>query len=262
MDGSWDRSVVDLFRDGGAFTGAAPKADSRDITAQRVLVDLMTLSGLALGIAGRTAPISGTEHTVSHLLDMAAARVGRPTGLHGAQVGVAALAAAVAWRRLLDGFEPERLMTTPIAPESVMHRRIDDAFGTLDPTGAMADECWSQYHLKHRRWVAMRPGLVTLTETWPVVEGELRDLLGDPIEIARALRSAGAPATFEELDPPASPELATWALFNGHLIRERFTLADLALFSGSWSEEAAASAIDEAASIAGRASTVRSGTSA
>jgi hypothetical protein len=53
------------------------------------------------------------------------------------------------------------------------------------------------------------------------------------------------------LDPPASRATATWALFNGHLIRDRFTLADLAWFAGLWTAELAASAIDEAAAVAG-----------
>ncbi|MCI4355176.1 MAG: hypothetical protein L3K06_07410, partial [Thermoplasmata archaeon] len=47
-------------------------------------------------------------------------------------------------------------------------------------------------------------------------------------------RSAGAPARFEELDPPANRATAVWAILNGHLIRDRFTLADLAWFAGAW----------------------------
>jgi glycerol-1-phosphate dehydrogenase [NAD(P)+] len=253
MDRTWDRRVVDLFRAGApAFLAAAPRATARDDAAQRTLAELMTLSGLALGIAGRTSPISGTEHTVSHLLDMAAAGEGRPTGLHGAQVGVAALAVAVAWERFLDGFDPAALVDAATPSHDAMRTRIDDAFRGFDPSGAMAAECWSEYRRKLERWDALRGGLPALVERWPAVRAELDDLLGRPADIAAALRSAGAAATFDELDPPASPAIAAWALFNGHLIRDRFTLADLAWFAGAWSAESVDAAIAEAARIASR----------
>ena len=251
MDPTWDRRVVDLFRDGAAaLLGAAPLATSGDLAAQRTLAELMTLSGLALGIAGRTAPISGTEHTVSHLLDMAAARAGRPAGLHGAQVGVASLAAAVAWERFLATFEPRTLLTARSPEPAAMHRRIVTAFSALDPSGAMADECWVEYRQKLERWEAGRGGLPAVVERWPEIRADLASLLGTPAAIAAALRSAGAAATFEELDPAATRDDAVWALFNGHLIRNRFTLADLAWFAGAWTAETAAAAIDEAAAIA------------
>jgi glycerol-1-phosphate dehydrogenase [NAD(P)+] len=252
MDATWDRRVVDLFRDGApAFLDAAPRATSDDVAAQRTLAELMTLSGLALGIAGRTSPISGTEHTVSHLLDMAAASEGRPTGLHGAQVGVASLAVAVAWRRILDAFDPAVLLRVEPPPAAIMNERIVDAFRALDPSGGMAEECWSEYRRKLDRWDVARSRLPAVVDGWPEIRAELDGLLGRPADIASALRSAGASATFEELDPPANRATATWALFNGHLIRDRFTLADLAWFAGLWTAELAASAIGEAAAIAG-----------
>jgi glycerol-1-phosphate dehydrogenase [NAD(P)+] len=251
MDGTWDRGVVDLFRDGASeLADAAPNATGHDVAAQRTLAELMTLSGLALGIAGRTSPISGTEHTVSHLLDMAAALAGRPTGLHGAQVGVAALAVAVAWRNVLESIDPDRLASSEPPAAGTMRQRIDTAFRELDPSGGIADECWSQYRVKLDRWQARHGALSGVAHEWPAIARELLDLAGEPAEVAAILRSAGAAVTFEELDPPVSRELAAWALFNGHLIRERFTLADLAWFTDAWSYDAAVAAIDKATAIA------------
>lgn len=254
MDATWDRRVVDLFRAGARdLLAVAPSATAADDRAQRTLAELMTLSGLALGIAGKTSPISGTEHTVSHLLDMAAAREGRPTGLHGAQVGVAALAVAVAWERFLEDFDPAVLLTAALPSHEAMRARIDDAFHALDPSGAMADECWTEYRSKLERWDALRGGLPAVVEAWPATRAELDGLLGRPADIAAALRSAGAAATFDELAPAASRATAVWALFNGHLMRDRFTLADLAWFAGAWTAEAADAAIAEAAAIAAAA---------
>ena len=251
MDPTWDRRVVDLFRDGAdALIAAAPGATSADHAAQRTLAELMTLSGLALGIAGRTAPISGTEHTVSHLLDMAAARSGTRTGLHGAQVGVAALAVSIAWERLLGDFDPQRLVEAPARDERAMQGRIAEAFRSLDPTGTMAEECWTAYRRKLVRWEAGRAELAAIVRDWDALRADLGTLLGRPVDIAGILRAAGAPATFEELDPPATAATATWALFNGHLMRDRFTIADLAWFGGAWTEDLAAEAIADAAALA------------
>jgi glycerol-1-phosphate dehydrogenase [NAD(P)+] len=251
MDPTWDPRVVGLFTDGAnALLEAAPLATSRDPDAQQTLVELMTLSGLALGIAGKTSPISGTEHTVSHLLDMAATRESRPTGFHGAQVGVAALAVSVAWERVLAALDPIALVERPTPSHERMLARTVDAFGELDPTGTMADECWAQYRLKLERWEARRTELPVIAAGWAAFRAELGGLLGKPERIAAALGAAGAAARFEELEPAVGRDEAAWALYNGHLLRDRFSLADLAWFAGVWTPDLVRASIDEAAAIA------------
>jgi len=256
MDPTWDERVVGLFTDGAdALLDAAPRATSSDPDAQRILVELMTLSGLALGIAGKTSPISGTEHTVSHLLDMAAAHEGMATGFHGAQVGVAALAVAVAWERVLAALDPIALVARPTPTHERMLARTVAAFGDLDPTGTMADECWAEYRLKLERWERNRAELPAVAAGWPRLRAELRALLGNPERIAAALGAAGAAARFEDLEPAVDRDDAAWALYNGHLLRDRFSLADLAWFAGVWTPDLVRASIDEAAAIAAGAAT-------
>jgi glycerol-1-phosphate dehydrogenase [NAD(P)+] len=251
MDPSWDPRVVGLFTAGAeALLASAPQVASGDPDDHRTLVELMTLSGLALGIAGKTSPISGTEHTVSHLLDMVAAHEGTPTGLHGAQVGVAALTVAVAWTKVLAALDPAALVERATPSHERMLARTEDAFGDLDPSGAMAEECWAQYRLKLERWEAKRAALPAIAAGWGALRAELSALLGTPERIASALVAAGAPARFDALEPAVTREDAAWALYNGHLIRDRFTLADLAWFGGVWTPDLVRSAIDEAAAIA------------
>lgn len=251
QDPTFDPRVVTLFRDGApALLEAAPRLASGDLAVHRSLAELMTLSGLALGVAGRTAPISGTEHTVSHLLDMAAGPTARVTRLHGAQVGVASLVVAVLWDRLLASLDPAALLSTPVPDAARMQARIEAAFATLDPTGGMADECWREYREKLEAWESRRAIRESAVRGWGDLVAELRALLVPPGEIAAALRSAGAPATFEELDPPSSAVEGSWALFNGHLMRSRFSIADLAWFADAWTPELVAEAIEEARRIA------------
>jgi glycerol-1-phosphate dehydrogenase [NAD(P)+] len=252
LDSTYDPGVVGLYRDGAAaLLEAAPLVGARDAGGLRTLTELMTLSGLAMGIAGRTAPVSGTEHTVSHLLDMAAARSGRPTGLHGAQVGVATLAVAVAWDRVLETLDPERLLDGRETEDAAARLRIEAAFASLDDSGTMAAECWTAYRRKLERWRASTAAIRRLVAGWDDVRTEIRGLLGSPAAIARALLDAGGPATFEQLDPAVNRQTAVWALMNGHLIRDRFTVADLARFGGIWTDAFVGAAIDEAAAWAG-----------
>lgn len=59
-----------------------------DITEQfflKEMVDSLTMSGIAMEIAGNSSPASGSEHLISHALD----RVLKKPQLHGIQVGIA-----------------------------------------------------------------------------------------------------------------------------------------------------------------------------
>jgi glycerol-1-phosphate dehydrogenase [NAD(P)+] len=249
MDGTYDRHVVDLFREGtDDLAGTAAGVARGDLDSLGTACDLMTRSGLALGVAGRTAPMSGTEHTVSHLLDMSAETRGMPTGLHGAQVGVAAVAVATAWDRLLEDLDPERLLAYAQGADG-LEQRVQKAFTALDPSGRMVDECWREVRQKADRFAGLGPHLRQFTLEWDTHRRELRRLLGSADVIRQVLEAGGAPSTFADLDPTVDAGTARWALWNGHLQRDRFSMADLAWFAGAWSEELVEEAV-EAASAA------------
>jgi glycerol-1-phosphate dehydrogenase [NAD(P)+] len=63
----------------------APFRGLKDDLFIRELVDSLTMSGIAMEVAGNSAPASGSEHLISHALDQ---MTGTPQ-LHGIQVGVA-----------------------------------------------------------------------------------------------------------------------------------------------------------------------------
>jgi glycerol-1-phosphate dehydrogenase [NAD(P)+] len=204
------------------------------------LAGLLTLSGIAMGVAGSTAPASGMEHAISHLLEMAATARGEPASFHGTQVGVASVAAARTWtlvlRRVADGGldKPARLPD----PDAVRDR-IGRAFAPVDPSGAMAAECFSGYAAKLRRLGSGGdPGgpLAALRASWAAHRDVLDRLLIGPDALAGALRAAGLPARFCDLSGPVGGETARWAVANCALQRERFGVADLAMLLGSWEE--------------------------
>jgi glycerol-1-phosphate dehydrogenase [NAD(P)+] len=258
MDDTYDPAVVDLFRDGadGLLEGA-DRVRTNDPAMLAELAGRMTLTGIAMGVAGRTAPLSGTEHLLSHLLDMAAGAAGRPLAFHGAQVGVAALLAATLWADTLERWDPARLADPGTTPDrDRLRARVHETFQPLDPTGRMAAECWRDVEAKLDRWSGTTASRATAARDWPSHRSDLAALVTPPATLAAALRAAGAASTADALDPPPDLEVLRWAVRALPFMRERFTVADLHLFTGTWTDAVADDLLERsgilAAAVPGR----------
>ena len=238
LDDTWDPGIVALFREGaeGLLDGAARFA-ANDSEMLAELASRMTLTGIAMGVAGRTAPLSGTEHLLSHLLDMAAGLDGRRLAFHGAQVGVASVLAATVWHDTLDHLDAAALTRdTAFPPPDAVEARVRAAFDPIDPSGRMADECWRDIGRKLERWHAARAGVAAFAADWDTHRAALRGLVTTPDVLTRALTEACAPARIADLDPPAPEATVRWALRTLPLMRDRFTVADLRFFAGDWED--------------------------
>jgi glycerol-1-phosphate dehydrogenase [NAD(P)+] len=230
QDDSFSPAVVTLARDHvDAAVDAAEGIATGDPDAIEMLAAALTLSGISMGVAGRTAPGSGMEHTVSHLLEMTEVE---GATLHGAKVGVLSACAACLWQVVRDAAAHGGLAALRFPDEAEMEARVTDAFAVADPTGAMAAECWTDYRRKLARWHAARPRLETLADRWPWFEADVGRLLAAPERLVSALQRAQAPVRLSDLG--IDPERGRWALAHCHLMRDRFTIADLAFFMGRW----------------------------
>jgi glycerol-1-phosphate dehydrogenase [NAD(P)+] len=230
QDDSFSRAVVTLVRNHvDAAVDAAEGVAVGDPAAIELLAAALTLSGISMGVAGRTAPGSGMEHTVSHLLEMTDAQ---DATLHGAKVGVLTVFGACLWEVVRDAAADGGLATLRFPDEAEMEARLTEAFAAADPSGAMAAECWSDYRRKLARWHAARPRLETLADRWPWFDNEVGRLLAAPERLLSSLQRAQAPVRLSDLG--IDPERGRWALAHCHLMRDRFTIADLAFFMGRW----------------------------
>ena len=238
MDDTFDAGIVALFREGAdTVLDSASRMPSiaSDPGLLEELAGRMALTGIAMGVAGRTAPLSGTEHLVSHLLDMRAAAGGSETALHGAQVGVASVLAATIWHDTLDRFDPTVLERIGVADHpGAIEGLVHDAFDPLDPSGRMAGECWRDVSRKVDRWAGAAAGIHAFVADWDRHRAALKELVVTPDRLRDALVAAGAPSTVGELDPPASEQVVRWALTALPLMRDRFTVADLRFFAADW----------------------------
>ncbi len=199
---------------------------------------LMVLCGLTATIAGESAPLSGYEHVTSHMLDMSADHFARPVGTHGAQVGMAVLPCSIAFNLFIDELDPGEVDVDACYPShEAMEARVRETFQALDPSGKMGEECWSDYSAKLQGWRGARPAFESFLTDWPAERERLRGLVPPAEECVRALATAGLPLRFEELPTPVPEDQARWAFANAHLMRNRFSSADLLHFVG-WFDEA------------------------
>lgn len=215
----------------------SPGVGTGDPEAVALLTRALALRGIATGVAGTTAVLSGVEHLVSHMLDQHHTAHHLPMGLHGAQVGVASVVAAAAWEMLFDRMESEPARVDESAFDPTRARgRVESAFRQVDPTGRVAAECWQDYSTKLATLARLRDRLQSVVEEWPTHEPELRALARPSTVIAAGLRAAGAVVTFDDLDPQVDAGLARWAVTNCALMRNRFTVVDLLTLLGWWTE--------------------------
>lgn len=235
QDDSYSAAIVALTRTSvDSAVDAAEGIGRGDAQAIEDLVGALTLSGIAMGVAGRTSPGSGMEHTVSHLLEMSQPAGGEEP-LHGAKVGALSVVASLLWERVRAAVRAGGLSTLQFPEADAMQSRVEAAFAKLDDSGATADECWRHYSRKLARWHDAADRLATLEDQWSLVEDQLDAILAPSRRLLAALAAAGAPVRMRDLG--IDEQRLNWAVANCHLMRDRFTVADLAFFMGLYERE-------------------------
>ena len=206
----------------------------RSHAGEAVVARALLLAGIAQSIVNVSAPISGTEHVISHVLDMIADYFHRPLALHGAQVGVATLTAAQLYQNFLNDFDPHAVNFNACYPNNEqLQAHIHQLFQPVDPSGAMARECWSDYSKKLTLWRRNRERFEQFCQEWHTTHRpKLASLVGAPNVVYQILSQAGAPLTPQELEPPISRKEYDFAVRSGHFIRQRFVLGDLLYYLG------------------------------
>jgi glycerol-1-phosphate dehydrogenase [NAD(P)+] len=252
MDRGWSSEAALMTRRyGDELRGIAGGIGAAEPKALSTLAEFVTLSGISMGVAGQTSPSSGMEHTISHLIDMADKARDRPNSHHGAQVGVATVVVAILWRRMREQLASDLLDAVSLPSTVDAEARVRAAFDWMDEDGATSTECWTDYSkkLEHLRSTDAALRVLSAMRSWPAHDAVLAGLLESPENIVGALRAAGAPTRFSELENPAEPDDVRWAITNCHLMRNRFTVADLAYLTGNWTPEVIDSVLAEAADL-------------
>lgn len=234
FQGSWHilEDVTDLM-----FPYAA-EIGKRSPIGMEVLAKILTLGGLTMTYSRESAPVSGFEHVVSHMLDMGAPHFGRRIANHGSQVAVAAIPALIGLGWLLDNLDPRKVDIDKCYPSmEQMEKRVKDTFAEHDPSGAMGTECWNDYRQKLAGWTKARPRFEAFLADWDNQKAHLESLMTRVEPYVKALALSGHPLYFEELNIRVPESQARWAYHHAHLMRKRFSSGDLINYLG-WFDEA------------------------
>ena len=232
---AWEPRAWEIMRHPRCrFLARDPLLGRRDLAqAQAVALDLAAC-GLAMTVAGESAPLSGLEHVTSHTLDMAARHHGRPVGNHGSQCALATILSLIAWDVLLgvDGLalDPGRI------DDAAELAKVQAAFGPLDTDGAAWRECWSDYAAKIAAWRAHGDDVAAFVAAWPKHREDLRRFTVKPADFVAALAAAGHPLRWEDIPTGITEEMARWAFGNARLMRKRTSVADVLAFAGLWDD--------------------------
>ncbi len=205
------------------------------------LARLLAASGLSMGIVGSTAPASGTEHAVSHLLEMALSQRQGRAAPHGMQVTVATRLALRVWQ-LVDSTIRAGSLRIKVADDSTSRDAVTHAFAELG--AKTVDECWTAYSKKRDWLLAHHWDVEALVADWDSFTNTLT--LPTPEQFDEVSHASGLPTRAQELGPDYDDRLLFWALRNSHLLRERLSIVDLADMLGVWSDESARSIVTDA----------------
>ena len=194
-----------------------------------------------MGIVGSTAPASGSEHAVSHLLEMALSQRQGPAAPHGMQVTVANRLALRVWQ-LVDQTVASAKPNVRVPDEPASRDSVALAFGGLG--AKTVEECWTAYSAKRNWLLAHRDTVEAMVADWA---GFTRTLaLPTPAQFDEVTTASGLPTRAADLGAGYDEGLLFWALRNCHLLRERISIVDLADLLGVWSDETARSIVADA----------------
>jgi glycerol-1-phosphate dehydrogenase [NAD(P)+] len=244
IDHSYSSAPITMMRrDVDDLIACSRRLGQGDHDAVDLLANCLTNAGLAMGVAGRTAPSSGTEHLVSHVLEMQSDALDQRGSSHGSQVGVASVFAALLWQSVRDLLA--RGPATVASSHLATREQVEETFMALDETGAASRECWAAYS-KKSAWIHDHlDEIQRVVDRWSEHDAVVAGLLRPPTVVAGALRDAGAAVTFDQLDPTPDPPTVLWAISNCHRMRDRFTVIDLAELLGAWSAEHVAELLEQ-----------------
>lgn len=213
-----------------SFLNVPEKIRDGERRAVMALFNGLLVSGVAMSLAGSSAPASGGEHLFSHFLDMRETVTGRVPELHGLQVAAGIVLSAACYRQLAH-LDAARLR--PHAETAFQN----DAVKLAAIWGNLADEVKS-------RFLEKREALLQLDQLLPRNWREIKALcrkVQNPRYYLNLMRRTDHAMTLASLDIDADEYLLD--ALTARTIRERITVLDIAA-QANVLEKAAREAMD------------------
>jgi glycerol-1-phosphate dehydrogenase [NAD(P)+] len=219
LNGSnYNQTPFDLFNvenDEAEMIRTAPGIKTHSIESNGYLYRVLIEAAFGNNLVGSSHSGSMGEHQISHWIDMFAG-ADHPGTTHGQQVGVASVAMAMLHRKLLTMDSWPEVKPTKISEADFVTRYGSDIGRMM-----FGEATKKALNSKSANAINQR-----LQEVWQTLRHELAKMMIQPEEIARILRSAGGPASAQELGLP----LHVWkaAIKHARDVRNRWSFLDLA----------------------------------
>ena len=112
---------------------------------------------------------------------------------------------------------------------------VEASFNSIDPTGRVAAECWSEYKIKLEAWHAHRADFQDALRDWSSIRAKLHSLAKPPELATQDSTCSCITFALYRTNPLPSAAEVQFAFMNAPLIRHRLTLGDLFVFLQSGS---------------------------
>ncbi len=205
-----------LADDEEAMIAAAPALKAGNVAAIELLVRTLVMSGLGMTLCGGSYPASQGEHLIAHYIDMRGEDL--PQAYHGEHISVTLLTMARLQERML-AMPKLRLKPTGDTEASVIEK-----FGE-----EVGRACWAAFRSKLSDSSATDELNRKLATEWPDIRDRLRSVGRSEAQLKQALLAVGAPTVPQDVGLPMA--FYREAVSNARLIRDRFTMLDLAAMS-------------------------------
>jgi glycerol-1-phosphate dehydrogenase [NAD(P)+] len=193
----------------------------------QALLDGLIESGFCMLDFNGSRPASGSEHQISHYLEMKLIREGRPAILHGTKVGVSSIIMAGLYdqlHRLSREALLDRLEAASLTPAEEHLRTIQTIYAdTADKVIAeqakfLAVTAEDFDRLKH-----------TIADRWSAIQ-QIAATVPSPAQMTALLQQVGGPTDMQALGF-AEAEVAE-AVAHAHYLRDRFNVDKLGQIIG------------------------------
>lgn len=215
------------------FLDRADDIRRRSLEGMELLAKLLALGGLSMSFIHATAPLSGFEHNISHLIDLTNEIEHRPLALHGTQVGLTTAIVEEIYQNFFRAFDPGKVdIEACYPPADIMKEKVEKVFAEIDPSGRAGNEYWGDYRRKLEGWYANRDKFESFLKNWSIERSELERRMVSPQNLRKILDCFGFPHSFSQLVPPASRDQVKYAFLNASFMRYRLGIGDLLIFLG------------------------------
>lgn len=233
-------------------SGLRVRLPSEGLPVQRIAAAL-SAAGVAMNLGGSSAPQSGGEHGVSHVLDFLRSTSRRLKWSHGLQVALATDCSCSFYDSLrVNDFIPFNRLWVPEADEleALVCRIFSEApflggseFSDLsrrdafwEENGSVLEESVRHFLAvaadKRRAWLGIRADFGEFQKKWERHRTDLLASVPTQASYSSAMRYWGLPLSPEEMSPPGTSQEFRWALRFSPFYRLRFGIQDLLFFLG------------------------------